>query len=91
VVERVPDKNEVHGSIPCAPTLLIFLLTYCVHYVQYVHMAKEEKVAFTAFRSDLAFYLEKLSKGEELHIVNARRNKLIVSLVSAKGKWVKKT
>lgn len=20
VVERVPDKNEVHGSIPCAPT-----------------------------------------------------------------------
>ena len=22
VVERVPDKNEVHGSIPCAPTYL---------------------------------------------------------------------
>ncbi len=20
VVERIPDKNEVHGSIPCAPT-----------------------------------------------------------------------
>ena len=20
MVERVPDKNEVHGSIPCAPT-----------------------------------------------------------------------
>ena len=21
MVERVPDKNEVHGSIPCAPTM----------------------------------------------------------------------
>jgi hypothetical protein len=52
---------------------------------------KVEKVAFTAFRNDLAFYLEKLVKGNELQIVNARRNKLIVSLISAKGKWVKKT
>lgn len=25
VVERVPDKNEVHGSIPCAPTNERFL------------------------------------------------------------------
>jgi antitoxin (DNA-binding transcriptional repressor) of toxin-antitoxin stability system len=49
------------------------------------------KVAFTAFRNNLASYLEKLEKGEELQIVNAKRNKLIVGLVSAKGKWVKKT
>jgi antitoxin (DNA-binding transcriptional repressor) of toxin-antitoxin stability system len=52
---------------------------------------KIEKVAFTAFRNNLAFYLEKLAKGEELQIMNARRNKLIVTLVSSKGKWVKKT
>jgi hypothetical protein len=51
---------------------------------------KIEKVAFTAFRNDLAFYLEKLAKGKELQIVNARRNKLIVSLVNSKGKWIKK-
>lgn len=24
VVERVPDKNEVQGSIPCPPTYLLF-------------------------------------------------------------------
>jgi len=47
---------------------------------------KVEKVAFTAFRNDLASYLEKLSKGEELQIVNARRGKTIVSLVSSEGK-----
>ena len=95
VVERVPDKNEVHGSIPCAPTHKKFSpLIYCVHYVHNVHMAntnKIEKVAFTAFRNDLAFYLEKLAKGEEIQIINARRNRLIVSLVKSGGKWVKKT
>jgi hypothetical protein len=47
------------------------------------------KVAFTAFRNDLAFYLEKLSKGEELQIINARRNKLIVGLVSSKAVYKK--
>jgi len=52
---------------------------------------KAKRVAFTAFRNDLASYLEKLAKGDELQIMNARRNKLIVSLVSSKGKWVKKS
>jgi hypothetical protein len=56
-------------------------------------MASDKKVvvvAFTAFRNDLASYLEKLAKGEELQIMNARRGRLIVSLVSTKGKWAKK-
>ena len=47
---------------------------------------KVEKVAFTAFRNDLAVYLEKLANGEELQIMDARRGKLIVSLVSSEGK-----
>jgi antitoxin (DNA-binding transcriptional repressor) of toxin-antitoxin stability system len=50
-----------------------------------------QRVAFTAFRNDLASYLEKLAKGEELQIMNARRGKLIVSLVASGGKWAKKS
>ncbi len=66
-------------------------LTYCVHHVHNVHMARDvQKVAFTAFRNDLASYLEKLAKGGEIQIMNARRGKLIVSLVASGGKWVKK-
>jgi hypothetical protein len=49
-----------------------------------------QRVAFTAFRNDLASYLEKLAHGTELQIMNARRGKLIVSLVKSGGKWVKK-
>jgi len=52
---------------------------------------KTEKVAFTAFRNNLAMYLDKLEKGEEIQITNARRNRLIVSLVKSGGKRVKKT
>jgi len=51
---------------------------------------KTERVAFTAFRNDLAFYLEKLAKGEELQIINARRGKLIVGLIDSKEKRAKK-
>lgn len=51
---------------------------------------KVERVAFMAFRNDLAAYLEKLAKGEELQIMNARRGKLIVSLVKSGGKWIEK-
>jgi hypothetical protein len=52
--------------------------------------SKVRRVAFGAFRNDLASYLEKLAKGEEIQIVDARRNKQIVSLVSSKGKWEKR-
>ena len=41
------------------------------------------KVAFTAFRNDLARYLELLAKGEEIVVINARRNQILVIL---KGK-----
>ena len=32
VVERVPDKNEVHGSIPCAPTLSVIQSSQLIVY-----------------------------------------------------------
>jgi len=51
---------------------------------------KIHKVAFTAFRSELAAYLEKIKNGEEIQIIDARRGRLIVSLVDSSGKWVKK-
>jgi len=41
------------------------------------------RVAFTVFRNNLASYLERLAKGEEIEVRNARRNKLIAIL---KGK-----
>lgn len=41
------------------------------------------KVAFTVFRNNLAFYLEKLFAGEEIQVVNARRGKEIVILKRA--------
>ena len=67
------------------------MLTSHVHRVHNVHMTtKIHKVAFTAFRSELAAYLEKIKNGEEIQIIDARRGRLIVSLVDSSGKWVKK-
>lgn len=44
---------------------------------------KMHKVAFTAFRNNLALYLEKIAKGEEIQVVNARRGRIIVELMRA--------
>jgi len=51
---------------------------------------KPERVAFTVFRNNLAEYLEKIEKGGEVIVMNEKRGRPIVSLVSSKGKWVAK-
>lgn len=43
-----------------------------------------KKVSFTAFRDNLATYLDRLAKGEELVIMNAKRNKVLVSIKGRK-------
>jgi hypothetical protein len=41
------------------------------------------KVAFTAFRNNLAYYLEIISSGTDIVIINTKRNKVMAVL---KGK-----
>jgi antitoxin (DNA-binding transcriptional repressor) of toxin-antitoxin stability system len=47
---------------------------------------KKEKVAFTVFRNELAKYLEKLAKGEEIMVMNARRGRVIVTIKRAENR-----
>lgn len=45
---------------------------------------KKHRVAFTVFRNELANYLEMLSKGEEITVMDAKRGREIVVLKKVK-------
>lgn len=53
-------------------------------YIMYTSMAT--RVAFTAFRNNLASYLEKITNGEEIEVYDARRARTIVRLREEKKK-----
>jgi antitoxin (DNA-binding transcriptional repressor) of toxin-antitoxin stability system len=44
---------------------------------------KMHKVAFTAFRNELANYLEKIANGEEITVMDAKRGRVIAILKGA--------
>ncbi len=56
-------------------------------YMMYIMTTEgeEHKVAFTAFRNNLAGYLEKLAKGKKIVVYDARRGRTIVELSGGKG------